>query len=245
MLKNVDNMPIGSNLCLPWADWIAEWYNTWLWTLECCSLGSDFAPRWGQKLFWLKCNIYAKELSEEDEIKTGNTIINPIICLLFVNLCCLWKLENLKNGNKIFFLKKLICLPTPKYKIAHGVSPTRRSCRNRRRRQRRLTICDFFEYFSHSKTFPIILWLLSPSLVLLLLLLHLFCILQKYFLFYFIFISTFMASSTYIGVAFSTRRVWTLLLLLLLLLQAFFNHFEKISNNVLRRWELFNTTTSG
>ena len=48
-----------------------------------------------------------------------------------------------------------------------------------------------------------------------------------------------------IGVAFSTRRVWTLLLLLLLLLQAFFNHFEKISNNVLRRWELFNTTTSG
>ena len=37
------------------------------------------------KTFWLKYNIYTQELSEEDEIKTEDTIINTIICQLFVN----------------------------------------------------------------------------------------------------------------------------------------------------------------
>ena len=32
------------------------------------------------KTFRLKYNIYTQELTEEDEIKTGNTKINAIIC---------------------------------------------------------------------------------------------------------------------------------------------------------------------
>ena len=75
--------------------WIAEWHHTQLWRSECCSLGHEFQPR-------LKYNKYTQRLWEEDEIKTGNTIINIIICNFFVNLCCLWKLENHENGIKHF-----------------------------------------------------------------------------------------------------------------------------------------------
>ena len=59
--------------------WRAKWYNTGLWTSECCALGQDFSPQWGQKLFQLMYNNYNQKLSEEDNIKTGNTIINTII----------------------------------------------------------------------------------------------------------------------------------------------------------------------
>ena len=80
--------------------WIAEWYNTQLRTSECCTLGCEFNPKREQTfLAW----IYTQEFSEEDEIKTGNTKINTIICYLFVNLCCLWKLENHKNGIKLTY----------------------------------------------------------------------------------------------------------------------------------------------
>ena len=49
--------------------WIAEWYNTGPWVQASVRT----------KLFQLKYNIYTQELSEEDEIKTGNTNINTII----------------------------------------------------------------------------------------------------------------------------------------------------------------------
>ena len=67
--------------------WIAQWYNTQHWTLECWALCCEFVPQWGQKLFQLEYNIYTQELSDKDKIFT-------IICKWFVNLCCLWKLEN-------------------------------------------------------------------------------------------------------------------------------------------------------
>ena len=60
--------------------WIAEWYNTRLRTLECCTLGHEFQPSVRTKLFRLKYKIFAQEHSEEDEIKTGNTNIDIIIC---------------------------------------------------------------------------------------------------------------------------------------------------------------------
>ena len=84
-----------SSFDLSWVAWIAEWHHTQLWRSECCSLGHEFQPR-------LKYNKYSQRLWEEDEIKTGNTIINIIICNFFVNLCCLWKLENHENGIKHF-----------------------------------------------------------------------------------------------------------------------------------------------
>ena len=62
--------------------WIAEWYQS----------AAPWAMSWAR----------TQELWEEDEIKTGNTIINIIICNFFVNLCCLWRLENRENGIKHF-----------------------------------------------------------------------------------------------------------------------------------------------
>ena len=86
-----------------WGAWIAEWYNTWLRILECCALGREFKPQWGQNYFGSSNPSTLKNF--QGEIKTGNTKINTIIC--YLNVKCLWKLENYKNGIKHFFLKKL------------------------------------------------------------------------------------------------------------------------------------------
>ena len=56
------------------------------------------------KLFQLEYNIYTQELSEEEEIKTGNTNINTFICkfVLFV------KVGKSRKWNKTFLKKKLL-----------------------------------------------------------------------------------------------------------------------------------------
>ena len=95
------------NLTYPWIRGvrIAESYNTWHWTSECCALGREYKPQWGQNFFGLSTPSTLKNFQKKMKSRLETQILNYhllIICkfVLFV------KVGKSRKWNKTFFFKK-------------------------------------------------------------------------------------------------------------------------------------------